>query len=257
MSDIHPTAIVDPKAQLGVEVRIGAYALVGPEVTLGARSVVHHHATVEGLTSMGEENEVFPYAYVGGKTHDLKFVGGAPGLRIGNRNVFREYSTVHLATEDGAETMMGNDNLVLAYSHIAHDCVIGDGLIMSSHAALGGHVKIGNRVNIGWGAGVHQFCRIGDLAMVGATSKQVQDVPPYMISDGSPAAVRTFNKVGLERAGYSAEKIGLVHAAYKILYREGLNRSQAAARLRELPHADHLLIQSLLTFMAQSERGLA
>lgn len=257
MNGVHPTAIVDPKANIGPEVSIGAYALIGPRVTIGARSVIHHHATVEGLTTMGEDNEVFPYAYIGGKTHDLKFSGGEPGLRIGDRNLFREYSTAHLATNDGAETIIGNDNVILAYSHIAHDCVIGDGLIMSSHAALGGHVVIGNRVNIGWGAGVHQFCRIGDLAMVGATSKQVQDVPPYMISDGSPAAVRTFNKVGLERAGHAPEEIGLVHTAFKVFYREGLNRSQAIARLRELHSADHPLIQSLLEFMARSERGIA
>ncbi len=257
MTSIHPTAIVEPGARLDEDVRVEAFAYVGPKVILGSGTVVHHHATVEGRTLMGRDNEIFPYALIGGKTHDLKFSGGEPGLRIGDGNVFREYTTAHLATSDGDETVIGNGNVILAYSHVAHDCVIGDRLIMSSHAALGGHVILGNGVNIGWGAGIHQFCRIGDLAMVGATAKQVQDVPPFMIADGSPSVVRTYNKVAMERAGFDPDSISLAHQAFKIIYREGLNRSQAVERLKLLPSADHRVIRALLDFIARSERGLS
>ena len=178
MPKIHPTAVVEEGAKLADTVEVGAYAYIGSHVRLGPGCIVHHHATVEGFTEMGRQNEVYPYALIGGKTHDLKFEGGNPGLRVGDANVFREYSTIHLATNDGDFTTLGNRNTILAYSHVAHDCQIGNGIVMSSHAALGGHVICGNYINIGWGAGVHQFCRIGTLAMVGATSKLVQDLPP-------------------------------------------------------------------------------
>lgn len=257
MSRIHPTAIIEKGAKLADSVQVGAYAYIGPQVKIGAGTVIQHHATVEGFTEMGEDNEVFPYALIGGKTHDLKYKGGEPGLRIGNRNVFREYSTVHLATQAGDFTIIGDDNVILAYSHVAHDCVIGNHLVMSSHAALGGHVVLGNYVNIGWGVGVHQFCRIGDYAMAGACSKVVQDVPPFMIADGNPATVRTINKVGLERRGFTSEDIELVRFVYKTLYREGLNRSQALERLQAHPKAGEPIIRLILTFAESSQRGFA
>ncbi len=255
MSRIHPTAIIEEGAELAESVQIGAYAYIGPQVKIGDGTVIQHHATVEGLTEMGENNEVFPYALIGGKTHDLKHKGGQPGLRIGHRNVFREYSTVHLATRADEYTSVGDDNVILAYSHVAHDCVVGNHLVMSSHAALGGHVVLGNHVNIGWGVGVHQFCRIGDHAMAGACSKVVQDIPPFMIADGNPASVRTINKVGLERRGFSPEGIELVRFIYKTLYREGLNRSQALERLQVHPQADAPAIRLVLEFAAASSRG--
>ncbi|MEM8550485.1 MAG: acyl-ACP--UDP-N-acetylglucosamine O-acyltransferase [Verrucomicrobiota bacterium] len=254
---IHPTAIVEDGAQLGEDVSVGAYAYIGGQVTLGAGCTVHHHATVEGFAELGAENEVFPYAYLGAKTHDLKFNGGRPGLKIGDRNVFREYSNVHLATNDAEFTVLGDDNVILAYSHIAHDCIIGNHLVMSSHAALGGHVVVGDHVVVGWGVGVHQFCRIGDHVMVGACSKLVQDVPPYMIADGNPAEVRTINKVGLERRDFSPEDIDLVRGIHRILYRDGFNRTQALERLCKHPQADSPLIQSVIAFAETSERGFA
>jgi UDP-N-acetylglucosamine acyltransferase len=254
---IHPTAIIEKGAELDAGVIVGAYAYIGAKVKIAKGTEVMHHATVDGDTTLGEANEVHPYAFVGGKTHDLKFQGGIQKLDIGDRNVFREFTTVHCATKEGMLTKMGDDNLILAYSHVAHECIVGNHLVMSSHAALGGHVEIGNHVNIGWGSGLHQFCRIGDYAMVGATSKVVQDVPPYMIADGSPATVRTMNKVGLERAGFSPDDLALVRRVFKAFYREGLNRKQAAEKLRCDVEIDHAIVQAFLKFAAGSGRGLS
>jgi len=256
-TDIHPTAIIESGAELDDGVVVGPYAYVGPQVTIAKGTRVMHHATVDGATTMGADNEVHPYAYVGGKTHDLKYKGGSPGLKVGSGNVFREFTTVHCATDEGAETLVGDHNLLLAYSHIAHECIVGDHLVMSSHAALGGHVEIGDRVNIGWGAGLHQFCRVGDYAMVGAASKVVQDVPPYMIADGSPAMVRTTNKVGLERAGFTPEDINLVRRVFKMFYKEGLNRRQAAEKLSACAPEANQIVKTFLAFVEGSERGLS
>jgi len=256
-TEIHPTAIIEKGAALDEGVKVGAYAFVGPAVRIGKGTEVMHHATVDGATDMGENNEVHPYAYVGGKTHDLKYRGGSPGLRIGSGNVFREFTTIHCATSEETETVLGDRNLILAYSHVAHECVVGSHLVMSSHAALGGHVELGDHVNIGWGAGIHQFCRLGDYAMAGAASKVVQDVPPYMIADGSPAMVRTVNKVGLERAGFSDRDIALIRRLYKTFYKEGLNRSQAAEKMRSGEDAAHPLTKAFLDFVVVSRRGIS
>lgn len=255
-SQIHPSAIVEPTVELGSDVSIGALAYVGGTAVIGDGTIIHHHATVEGRTTLGRQCEVFPYAAIGTRTHDLKFQGGQPGLRIGDRNVFREYVTVHFATKDGDYTVLGNDNVVLAYSHIAHDCVIGDHMVMSSQAALAGHVVVDDHVNIGWGGGVHQFCRVGAYAMVGAMSKVVQDVPPYFIADGVPAVIRSINKVGLERNGFSAEQIERIKLIHRILFREGLNRGQAFDRLQKHPFAATDEFQRIFAFAAASQRGL-
>ncbi len=255
-SKIHPTAIIEDGAKLGSDVAIGAYAYVGGQVTLGDGCVVQHHATVDGLTFMGPLCEVFPYAAIGGKTHDLKFKGGTPGVKIGARNVFREYVTVHAATKDGEFTVLGDDNVILAYSHIAHDCIVGNHLVMSSQSALAGHVVLGDHVNVAWGTGMHQFCRVGSFAMVGAMSKLVQDVAPFLIADGIPAVIRGFNKVGLERNGFGPEQIDRVKAIYKTLYRSGLNRTQALEQLAARADADSAEIVAVRQFAAASERGL-
>ncbi|MEM8867047.1 MAG: acyl-ACP--UDP-N-acetylglucosamine O-acyltransferase [Verrucomicrobiota bacterium] len=256
-TEIHPTAIIEAGAQIDEDVQIGAYAYIGAGVQIAKGTVVMHHATVDGLTSMGANNEVHPYAYVGGKTHDLKYEGGRPGLRIGSGNVFREFTTVHCATTEATETVLGDNNLILAYSHVAHECIVGNHLIMSSHAALGGHVEVGDHVNLGWGVGVHQFCRVGDYAMAGAASKVVQDIPPYMIADGNPAVARTINRVGLERAGFGAEDIALVRRVFKLFYKEGLNRTQAVEKLQADVDLSHPVAKTFLAFASKSQRGLS
>ncbi|MCW5547591.1 MAG: acyl-ACP--UDP-N-acetylglucosamine O-acyltransferase [Opitutaceae bacterium] len=254
---IHPSAVVEPGARLGDDVEIGPFAYVGAEVTLGAGTRLHHHASVEGFTVLGEGCEIFPYACIGGKTQDLKFKGGRPGLRAGDRNVFREYVTVHAATFDGDFTVLGSHNTVLAYSHIAHDCVLGSHIVMSNAVSMAGHVTVEDHVVIGGAAGIHQFCRIGAHAMLSAMAKLVQDLPPYFIADGTPAEVRAFNKVGLERSGHTAEQLERVKQIFRILYRDGLNRTQALEKLSAHPAADTPEFRRVIGFARASERGLA
>ncbi|MFA6960872.1 MAG: acyl-ACP--UDP-N-acetylglucosamine O-acyltransferase [Opitutaceae bacterium] len=254
---IHPTAIVDSTVELGTDVEIGAFAYIGGTVRLGDGTRVHHHASVEGNTHLGKGCEVFPYANIGAKTQDLKFKGGNPGVRIGDRNVFREYFTVHAATNDGDFTVVGNDNTFLAYGHIAHDCVVGNHVVSSNCMMLAGHVIIEDHVVIGGYGGVHQFCRIGAHAMLSATAKLVQDLPPFFIADGTPAVVRAYNKVGLERRGYTAEQLERVKQIYRVLYRDGLNRSQALEKLRAHANADTAEFKLMLEFADKSERGIA
>ncbi|TAG28597.1 MAG: acyl-[acyl-carrier-protein]--UDP-N-acetylglucosamine O-acyltransferase [Verrucomicrobia bacterium] len=227
---IHPTAVVDSGAELGAGVEIGPLCYVGPGVRLGDRTRLHHHASVKG---------------------------GRPGVRIGARNVFREYFTVHAATNDGEFTRVGSDNTFLAYGHIAHDCVIGSYIVASNGMMLAGHVVIEDHVVIGGYGGVHQFCRIGAHAMLSATAKLVQDLPPFFIADGAPAVVRAFNKVGLERRGYSPEQIERVKQVFRILYRDGLNRSQALEKLAAHENAATAEFAAMLAFARVSERGLA
>jgi UDP-N-acetylglucosamine acyltransferase len=257
MTKIHPTAAVDAGAQLDDDLEIGAFAYVGAGVVLGAGTRLHHHASVEGNTVLGPGCEIFPYACIGGKTQDLKFKGGNPGLRVGDHNVFREYVTVHCATYDGDVTRIGSHNTFLASSHVAHDCVLGDRIVMSNGAVLAGHVMVEDHVVVGGYGGVHQFCRVGAYAMVSAFGKLVQDLPPFLIADGSPAEVRAINRVGLERGGFVAEQIDRVKQIHRLLYREGLNRTQALEQLASHPQAASAEFQRVLAFAKDSQRGLA
>jgi UDP-N-acetylglucosamine acyltransferase len=254
---IHPTAVIEPTVELGAGVEIGPFAFLGGAVRVGAGTRIHHHASVEGNTVLGEGCEVFPYCSIGAKSQDLKFKGGNPGVRIGDHNVFREYVSVHAATYDGDFTTIGHDNTLLAYSHVAHDCKLGSHIVMSNSVMVAGHVLIEDHVTVGGVAGIHQFCRIGAYAMISAYAKVVQDIVPFFIADGQPAVIRAINKVGLERKGFSGEQLDRVKQLHRILFRDGLNRSQALEKLAQHPQTASEEIQRVLAFAASSERGLA
>ncbi|MDG1137928.1 MAG: acyl-ACP--UDP-N-acetylglucosamine O-acyltransferase [Opitutales bacterium] len=256
--NIHSSAIVDPKAKLGENVVIDAFAMIGPQASIGDNCRIFHHATVEGRVTLGSGNLIHSYSLIGGLTHDLKYQGGEPGLEIGDNNIFREYVTAHVATEEEDLTVIGSDNVFLAYSHVAHDCQVGNHLIMSSHSALGGHVVVQDHVNVGWNAGVHQFCRLGKHCMVSACSKLVQDVPPYMLADGFPAEVRSINKIGMERNGFSSDEIDEVRGVFKKIYKSDYNRSQALAILSDDQSiADKPVLNEIIDFIQNSGRGVA
>ena len=253
---IHPTAIVHPEAKLGANCVIGPYCIIGEHVELGEGCKLHAHVVIDGHTTLGKSNEVYPFASLGLKTQDLKWTGGVTRLEIGDHNTFREGVTVHSATEDGGVTRIGSHNNLLAYAHVAHDCTVGNNVIMSNVASLAGHVAMEDNVIIGGLTAVHQFCRIGRLAMVGGCSRVLQDIPPFMLAEGSPAAPRTINKVGLERNGVSEEAQVALRQAYKILHRAGLTVSNALERI-EKEVSDLPEVQHLINFVRTSERGVA
>jgi len=253
---IHPTAIIHPSAKLGADCKIGAYCVVGEHVELGAGCQVHAHVVIDGHTQLGRENEIFPNACIGLKTQDLTWKGGLTKTIIGDHNTFREGVTIHSATNDGDATVVGSNNNLLAYAHVAHDCQLGNHIIMSNFAAVAGHVMVEDHAILGGYTAVHQFCRIGKMAMTGGCSKVVQDIPPFMIADGNPAETRTINKVGLERNGSSEEAQAALRTAYKWLFREGMTISNAVERMeKELPDVPE--VKHLIEFVRGSERGLA
>lgn len=253
---IHPTAIVHPKALIGADCHIGPYCLIGEHVVLADRCRLHSHVVLEGHTTLGCDNEIYPFTSLGMKSQDLKWKGGVTRLQIGDRNVFRESVSVHCATSDGDATRVGSDNYFLANTHLAHDVQVGNRIIMSNLATLAGHVIVEDHAIIGGLAAVHQFCRIGRYAMVGGCSKVVQDVAPFMMADGNPAETRFVNKVGLERAGFGTETISTLVKAYKTLFRSGLTLENSVSRLEaDLDSTPELT--ELIQFVRASERGLA
>lgn len=255
MSRVHLTAIIDPGAQLGANCDIGPYCIIGPNVLLGDGCKLHSHVVIDGHTTLGKGNEIFPFASIGLKTQDLKWRGGITRTEIGDNNTFREYVTIHSASSDGEVTVVGSGNHILAYCHIAHNVVLGNQIIMSNVATLAGHVTVGDCAVIGGLAAVHQFCRIGRMAMIGGCSKVVQDIPPFMIGDGNPAETRTINKVGMERNGISDQAQAALRHAYKFLFREGLTIPNALAKIEnELPQLPE--VQHLVQFVRGSERGI-
>jgi len=253
---IHPTAIVHPGAVLGADCEIGPYCIIGPHVALGDRCHLHSHVVIDGHTTLGHGNEVFPFASIGLKTQDLKWNGGTTFTRIGDRNTFREYVTIHSATGDGETTVVGSDNHILAYCHIAHNVVLGSHVIMSNVATLAGHVLVEDYAVVGGLAAVHQFCRIGRLAIIGGCSKVVQDVAPFMLADGNPATTRTVNREGMRRRAVDEETQTALKQAYKLIFRDGLTVPNALARIESelapLPELQHLV-----QFARASERGLS
>ncbi len=256
MARIHPTAVVHPKASIGCNCDIGPFCVIAEHVVIGSDCRLHSHVVIEGHTTLGRANEIFPFACIGLKTQDLKWNGGTTFTQIGDSNTFREHVTIHSATSDGDSTVVGSNNHILAYAHIAHDVKLGSHIIMSNVATLAGHVIVEDHAVVGGLAAVHQFCRIGRMSIIGGCSKVVQDVPPYMLADGNPAQTRALNKVGLERNGVGEKSQAALKKAHKILFRDGLTISNALKRIEEeLPALPE--IQHLIAFARASERGLS
>jgi len=254
--EIHPTAIVDPKAELADTVVVHAYSVIGPNVTIGSGTVVGAHAMIDGWTTIGEDNHIFPFSAVGFAPQDLKYRGGPTRLVIGNRNIIREYATIHRGTEGGGGvTRMGDDNLIMAYAHVAHDCVIGNGVIMANAATLAGHVHIDDHAVVGGLSAVHQFVRIGTHAYIGGMAGINKDIPPYMLVSGAPAKLYGPNLIGLKRKGFSDEAILGLKRAYKTLFRSGLTLQEALERADQ--ESDHVPeVKILVDFVRHSERGV-
>jgi UDP-N-acetylglucosamine acyltransferase len=252
---IHPTAIVDPAAEIASGARIGPYCVVGPQVVIADDTELQHHVTVTGPTKIGTGNFFFAYTSIGQRTQDLKYAGEPTFLEIGDGNTFREFCTVNRGTLPGTRTVIGNGGNFLAYSHIAHDCMVGNNVIFSNNGTLAGHVEVGDHAVIGGLTAIHQFCRVGRHAITGGCSKIVQDVPPFFIADGNPAEIRGINQVGLERAGFPAETVRALKEAYRILYRGNLNVKQSVETIREeLPDLSELA--ELGRFIESSQRGI-
>jgi UDP-N-acetylglucosamine acyltransferase len=254
---IHPTAIVSPQAQLGRNVRIGPYCIVGSKVELGDDCVLHSHVVIEGPAKIGKSNEFFPFAAVGGKTQDLKYIGEPTYLEIGDRNVFRESCTIHRGTHEALPTRIGSDNLLLCYTHVAHDCQLGNHIILSNNGALAGHIVVDDYAILSGMAAVHQFCRIGKHSIIGGFSKVVQDVPPFMIVDGNPAATRGVNLIGLQRRGFAEDDIRAIKTAYKKLFlKKDANLANSLSSLKATHAADTPQVAHLIHFIEASQRGV-
>jgi UDP-N-acetylglucosamine acyltransferase len=252
---IHPTAIVDTKATLGRDVRIGPYSIVGPEVTLGDGVEIGHHVTLESRMEIGPRARIGHGAVLGGRPQDLKYKEGTPsGVRIGAETVVREYVTIHRASQPESWTEIGAQCLIMALSHVAHDSRLGKGVIVINYAGITGYCDVGDYVTIGGATGLAPFTRVGSYAYVGGMAKVSADVPPYMLVEGSPANVRSVNVIGMRRAGISAGDRRAVQDAHRLLYRSGLSPHRALERLRELP--PNGLVETLIQFVASAKRGI-
>ncbi|MFA7666964.1 MAG: acyl-ACP--UDP-N-acetylglucosamine O-acyltransferase [Burkholderiaceae bacterium] len=258
---IHATAIIDPAAELDSSVEVGAYAVIGAGVRIGAGTTIGAHVVIEGQTSIGRDNRIFQFASIGAAPQDKKYAGEPTGLEIGDRNMVREFVTINRGTvQDRGLTSVGSDNWVMAYVHIAHDCVVGDHTIFANTTNLAGHVRIGDWVILGGCTQVHQFCQIGAHAMTGVSTVILHDVPPFVMASGNPSRAHGLNSEGLRRRGFSAERIGALRRAYRALYKSGLTLQQAVAALGEQAQAaggeEAADIAQLVDFLSGVSRGI-
>src|SRR5712664_833470 len=257
MSDvqIHPTAIVDPGAEIGAGTIVGPYCVIGANVVIGANCRLQHHVTLQGPMRAGAKNKFYAYCSIGQQTQDLKYAGEPTYLEIGDENTFREFVTVNRSTATTGKTRVGSRGNFLAYSHIGHDCTVGSEVVFSNNGTLAGHVQVGDNAVMGGLTAVHQFCRIGRFAITGGCSKIAQDVQRFMIADGNPAEIRGVNLVGLERKNFPPESVKLFKGAFRLIYRSKYNRRQAIeAMQKELPQTEE--ITEIIQFIEQSERGI-
>jgi len=253
---IHPTAIVSPKATFGEDCFVGPYSVIGDEVRLGDKVRLESHVVIEGLTSIGSDTHIFPFVSIGLAPQDLKFQGEQTEVVIGERNQIREFVTIHRGTAGGGGvTRIGNDNLLMAQAHVAHDCQVGNNVIMANGATLAGHVEVADKANVGAYSGVHQFCRVGREAFIGGYSVVVKDALPFAISQGNHAKCYGMNRVGMNRRGYSKETMAAIHRAFNLLLISKLNTTQALERIKEeikdVPEVDYLV-----EFIEGSARGV-
>ena len=257
MSDvqIHPSTLVDPSAEIGTGTIVGPYCVIAPEVMLGENCWLQHHVTLCGPMRAGARNKFYAYCSIGQQTQDLKYQGEPTYLEIGDDNTFREFVTINRSTTGEGKTRVGSRGNFLAYSHIGHDCTVGDEVVFSNNGTLAGHVQVGNHAVMGGLTAVHQFCRIGRFAITGGCAKIVQDVPPFMIADGNPAEIRGVNLVGLERKGFTPESVKWIKEAFRLIYRSKYNTRQAVNAVRkELPQTEEIM--QIIEFIEQSERGI-
>jgi len=261
VSTIHPTAVVDAGARIAPGVTIGPYSVIGPQVAIGAGTTVGAHCVIEGRTTIGRDNRIFQFASLGAQPQDKKYAGEPTELRIGDRNTIREFCTFNTGTaQDRGVTTVGDDNWIMAYVHIAHDCVVGNQTILANNATLAGHVHVADQAIIGGLTGVHQFVKIGAHVMAGFGSHISQDVPPFMMVDGNPLSVRGLNLEGLRRRGFSAARLAAIKQMHRLLYRQGLSLEAARGAVAELgqTHAEAADdIAMLLAFLDASTRGIA
>jgi UDP-N-acetylglucosamine acyltransferase len=256
MARIHPSAIVDPGAELDGDVEVGPFSVIGAAVRLGAGTRVGAHVVIDGRTTLGKRNRVFPFASIGLASQDRKYGGEPVSTTIGDDNVIREYVSIHAGTaQDRADTAIGDGNWFLAYTHVAHDCVVGSHTTWSNNAQVAGHVRVGDWAVLGAYAGVHQFCRVGEHAMLAAGAIVLQDVPPYTIVQGYPAVPKGTNSEGLRRRGFTPAQILAIRRAYKTIYREGLSLDDARAKLAQ-EAAGEPVLAPLAAFLAVEGRGI-
>jgi UDP-N-acetylglucosamine acyltransferase len=261
MANIHSTAIVDAGAELAGDVVVGAYSVIGAEVRIGPGTTIGPHCVIEGRTTIGRDNRIFQFCSIGAVPQDKKYAGEPTRLQIGDRNTIREFCTFNLGTaQDAGTTRLGNDNWVMAYVHLAHDVQVGNHTTLANNATMAGHVHVGDWVTVGGLTGIHQFVKVGAFAFVGFSSAVTQDVPPYMMVDGNPLAVRGFNIEGLRRRGFGPERIAAVKQMHRLLYRTGLTferaREDIAALSGEMPQAA-ADITMMSDFLASATRGIA
>ncbi|MCC2618176.1 acyl-ACP--UDP-N-acetylglucosamine O-acyltransferase [Aestuariibacter halophilus] len=253
---IHETALIDPSARLAEDVQVGPYSVIGPDVEIGAGTVIESHVVIKGPTTIGRGNHFFQFGSIGEQCQDKKYAGEPTRLVIGDNNVFRESVTIHRGTvQDSSLTQIGSNNLLMAYVHVAHDCMVGDNNIFANNATLAGHVHVGDYVILGGMTGVHQFCHIGSHSFAGVNSVVLRDIPPYVMVGGTETTPHGINSEGLRRRGFSKEAILQIRRAYKILYRSG-NRAEEAVQQLNAMADETPEVKIMADFVAQSSRGI-
>jgi len=253
--NIHKTAIVHKQAKLADDIEVGPYCVIGDEVTIGAGTKIGPHCIINGITKIGKANKFYGASSIGSDPQDLKYKGEKTVLEMGDNNIVREYVTLNRGTDASGKTIIGNNNLFMAYSHVAHDCIVGNNCVLANVGTLGGHVELEDNVIIGGMVGVHQFCKIGKLAIIGGCSKPTQDIIPYSKSDGRPLKIFGINSIGLQRAGADKASISALKKAFKILFREGLGVPNALKKI-ESEVTDCAEIKHLIEFIKKSKRGI-